>query len=83
MDASGAIVKADAKKLFFDEEYFTVDDTVDQPAYKDSFTGLTQDTWTGDNALIAGATMTSHAMQQAVTDAFEAFQTVQNGGTAE
>lgn len=83
LDASGAIVKADAKKLFFDEEYFTVDDTVDQPAYKDSFTGLTQDTWTGDNALIAGATMTSHAMQQAVTDAFEAFQTVQNGGTAE
>ncbi len=83
LDASGAIVKTDAKKLFFDEEYFNVDDDVDQPAYKDSFTGLTQDTWTGDNALIAGATMTSNAMQQAVTDAFEAFQAVQNGGTVE
>lgn len=80
LDASGTIVKTDAKKLFFDEEYFNVDDTVDQPAYKESFTGLTQDTWTGDNALIAGATMTSHAMQQAVNDVFAAFPAVQNGG---
>ena len=80
IDENGAIVKIDAKAFFFDEEYFHVDDTVDLPAYKDSFAGLTGDTFTGDNAMIAGATMTSNAIKQSTTDAFDAFKAIKNGG---
>ena len=74
LDANGAIAKVDAKAIFFETEYFPVDDNVNEKEYKDSFTGLTPDSFTGDNAMIAGATMTSNAMKQSVTDAFDAFK---------
>jgi electron transport complex protein RnfG len=74
LDANGAIAKVDAKAIFFETEYFPVDDNVNEKEYKDSFTGLTPDSFTGDNAMIAGATMTSNAMKQSVNDAFDAFK---------
>lgn len=79
IDEAGAIAKIDAKSLFFDEDYFHVDDEVDASAYKDSFTGLTGDTFAGENAMISGATMTSDAMKQSTKDAFEAFESIQKG----
>jgi hypothetical protein len=80
IDENGAIVKLDAKAIFFETEYFPVDDNVDEKAYKDSFTGLTPDTFTGENAMIAGATMTSNAIKQSTQDAFDAFKSIKNGG---
>ena len=76
LDADGAIVKVDAKAIFFETEYFPIDDNVNEKEYKNSFTGLTSDTFTGDNAMIAGATMTSNAMKLSVNDAFDAFNSI-------
>ena len=70
VDETGAIVKISAATLFFDTEHFPVDDTVDVKEYENSFAGFTADTFTGDNAVIAGATFTGNAMKQATKDAF-------------
>ena len=80
IDANGAIAKLDATALFFETEYFPVDDTVDQPAYKAGFAGMTAETFTGDNAMIAGATMTSDAVKLSTNDAFAAYAAINNGG---
>ena len=80
LDANGAIAKVDAKQLFFETDYFPVDDTVDQPAYKAGFNGMTADSFPADAGVIAGATMTSNAVRLAISDAFAAFGQIQNGG---
>ena len=79
IDENGAIVKISAATLFFDTEHFPVDDTVDSKEYENSFAGLTGDTFTGDNAMISGATMTSNAMKQSTNDAFAAFNSIKGG----
>ena len=76
IDANGAIAKLDAKSLFFDEDYFPdYPEDLDQKEYKDSFEGITSD-WTGDEAMIAGATKTSNAIKQSTNDAFDAFEII-------
>ena len=80
LDETGAIAKLDAKQLFFETDYFPVDDDVDQPAYKAGFEGMTADTFPADAGVITGATMTSGAVRQAVSDSFAAFGLIQNGG---
>ena len=77
IDENGAITKMDAKQFIFDEEYFMNFGGMDVSAYKGGFVGLTGETFTGDEAIIATATMTSNAVKQAITDAFDAFKTVQ------
>lgn len=77
LDASGAIVKMDAAQFIFDEEYFMAFGGMDVAAYKGGFVGLTGEMFTGDEAIIATATMTSNAVKQAITDAFDAFKTVE------
>lgn len=57
-----------------------MDDTVDQPAYKAGFNGMTADSFPADAGVIAGATMTSNAVRLAISDAFAAFGQIQNGG---
>lgn len=79
VDETGAIVKISAATLFFDTEHFPVDDTVDAKEYENSFAGFTADTFTGDNAVIAGATFTGNAMKQATKDAFAAFESIKGG----
>ena len=79
IDANGAIAKMDAKQFIFDEEYFGAFAGMDAVAYKNGFAGLTTDTWTGDQAMIATATMTSNAMKQSTSDAFATFNAI-NGG---
>ena len=79
IDANGAIAKVDAKQLIFEEQYFFGFGGV--PAdYKQGFIGITSDTWTGDQAIIAGATMSTNAMKQSVTDSFESFSKINQGG---
>ncbi len=76
IDATGAIAKLDAKALFFETEYFVADDNVDAAEYKGAFTGMTVDTFTGENTVVAGATMTSDAVKAATDDAFAANSTL-------
>lgn len=77
IDANGAIAKLDVKSLFFDEDYFPAyPEDLDQKDYKENFEGITLDTWTGDEAMIAGATKTSNAIKQSTNDAFAAFELI-------
>ena len=79
IDANGAIAKVDAKQYIFDEEYFAAFGGMDVGSYKAGFEGLTSETWTGDAAVIATATMTSNAMKQSTEDAFAAFNDLKGG----
>ena len=79
IDANGAIAKVDAKQYIFDEEYFAAFGGMDIGSYKAGFEGLTFETWTGDAAVIATATMTSNAMKQSTEDAFAAFNDLKGG----
>ena len=79
IDANGAIAKVDAKQFIFEEEYFNNFAGMDASAYKAGFEGLTSETWTGDQAVIATATKTSDAMKQSTTDAFDAFKSIKGG----
>ena len=79
IDENGAIAKVDAKQFIFDEEYFFNFGGMDVAEYKNGFVGITGDTFTGDEAVIATATMTSNAMKEATTDAFAAFNSIKGG----
>lgn len=79
IDANGAIAKIDAKTFIFEEEYFNNFAGMDASAYKAGFEGLTVDTFTGEQAVIATATKTSDAMKQSTADAFAAFNSIKGG----
>ena len=79
IDANGAIAKVDAKQYIFEEEYFMAFGGMDVGSYKAGFEGQTSETWTGDAAVIATATMTSNAMKQSTEDAFAAFNSIKGG----
>ena len=79
IDENGAIAKMDAKQFIFEEEYFAAFGGMNNAEYKAGFEGLTTDTWTGDAAVIATATMTSNAMKQSTEDAFATFNAIKGG----
>ena len=79
IDENGAIAKMDATQFIFDEEYFMTFGGMDVPSYKEGFVGFTGETWTGDAAIIATATMTSNAMKESTQDAFAAFNSIKGG----
>lgn len=80
LDENGAIVKMNADELILEKDYFS-NYTLDETSYKEGFQGITESTFTGDETLITGATMTSNAVKTAVQDIFEAFQNLkENGG---
>lgn len=80
LDETGAITAMDADELILIKEYFDAYE-LDEPSYKAGFAGLTADSFTGDQALISGATVSSDAVKTAVNDVFAAFgQIVENGG---
>ena len=79
IDANGAIAKIDAKQFIFEEEYFMAFGGMDVGSYKAGFEGQTSETWTGDAAVIATATMTSNAMKQSTEDTFAAFNSIKGG----
>ena len=80
IDDNGAIVTMTADELILFKEYFT-SYQLDEESYKAGFAGLTADSFTGDEALISGATVSSDAIRVATDDAFAAFAAVkENGG---
>ncbi len=72
LDENGAIVSWRVSELILHSEYYT-NYELDETGYKEGFIGLTSDTFTGEQAQITGATMTSDAVETAVHDVFEAF----------
>lgn len=81
IDEAGTIVAMNADELIFHAEYFNAY-TLDPAAYKAGFQGLTADTWTGEQAVISGATMTSDAVKTSTNDIFAAYD-ILKGGAAE
>ena len=79
IDENGAIAKIDAKQFIFEEEYFMAFGGMNAGEYKDGFVGITGESWTGDQAIIATATMTSNAMKESTTDAFASFNSIKGG----
>ncbi|MBE6684737.1 MAG: FMN-binding protein [Ruminococcaceae bacterium] len=79
IDENGAIAKIDAKQFIFDEEYFMSFGGMNVGEYKNGFVGITGETWNGDAAIIATATMTSNAMKESTTDAFASFNSIKGG----
>jgi Na+-translocating ferredoxin:NAD+ oxidoreductase RnfG subunit len=78
IDENGAIVGMNADELIFHAEYFTTY-TLDPAAYKAGFKGLTSGSWTGEQAVISGATMTSDAVKTSTNDIFAAFDILKGG----
>ena len=75
LDDTGAIVTMTAEELIFYKDYFS-DYTLDEPSYKEGFIGLTADSYTGEQALIAGATMSTAGVNTATSDVFAAFAAI-------
>ena len=75
LDVNGAIVAMNADELIFYKDYFS-DYTLDEPSYKEGFIGLTGDSYTGEQALIAGATMSTGGVDTATKDVFAAFAAI-------
>ena len=79
LDGNGTIVSMNADELILEKEYFS-SYTLDEPSYKAGFAGLTADSFTAEDTLIAGATMSSNAVKTAVNDVFKTFQNLQENG---
>ena len=75
LDVNGAIVSMNAEELIFYKDYFS-DYTLDEPSYKEGFIGLTGDSYTGEQAIIAGATMSTGGVDTATKDVFAAFAAI-------
>ena len=75
LDDTGAIVTMTAEELIFYKDYFSAY-TLDEPSYKEGFTGLTADSYTGEQAIIAGATMSTEGVATATEDVFAAFAAI-------
>lgn len=82
IDSDGAVTAMTAKELILEKDYFKSYE-LDEGAYKEGFIGLTADSYTGSEALISGATLSSEASDTAAKDCFSAFASVtaaMNGG---
>ena len=78
IDSEGKIAKVDASQFVFEEEYFYGFNGIPN-GYKDGFVGETLESWTGDKAIITGATMSTTVMKTATADAFAAFESIKGG----
>ena len=79
LDGSGKIVSMNADELILEKEYFS-SYTLDEASYKAGFAGLTAESFTAEDTLITGATISSNAVKTAVYDVFAAFKNLQENG---
>ena len=75
LDENGAIVSMASDEIILFGEYFTSYE-LDESQYKEGFAGLTADSFTGEQALISGATASTNAITVATEDVFAAFQAI-------
>lgn len=78
LDENGKIYAFNAAQLIIEAEYFS-GYSLEPTSYKAGFVGLDSSTWTGDQAIVSGATMTTDAVKCAINDAFEAFEAIMGG----
>ena len=72
----GKIASFSVKELIIEADYFSGYTLPD--GYYSSFEGL-DSSWSGDEALISGATLSTDAVRDAVNDAFDAYKTIKGG----
>ena len=72
LDENGAIAALRTGELILHSDYFSAYE-LDESSYKEGFIGLTGESYTGEQTLISGATMSSDAAATAVRDTFAAF----------
>ncbi len=72
----GKIASFSVKELIIEADYFSGYTLSDN--YYSSFEGL-DSSWSGDEALISGATLSTDAVRDGVNDAFDAFKTIKGG----
>ena len=82
LDESGAIVSMTSDDIILYPEYFSSYE-LDEAKYKEGFSGLTAESFTGEQALISGATASTNAMTVATEDVFAAVKVIyaMDGGT--
>ena len=76
IDENGAIWNFTSSSLILEADYFS--DYTMPENYESGLVGVTG-AWSGDEATITGATMTSEAVRDAVNDAFAAYHAVKGG----
>ena len=81
LDENGAIESMNCSEFILEGEYFK-DYTLDKDSYKEGFEGLTAETFTGDETIISGATVTSNAMKSATDAVFTVFDAIKGGNAA-
>ena len=72
LNDKGEIVEFRAKELILESDYYTPKE-LDEDAYKAGFAGMSAESYT-DPVMVAGATITCSAVDQAMRDVFEAFR---------
>lgn len=75
IDDKGAIYSFNCSALYVDPEYFTHSEPEN---YTGGLVGVT-DSWSGEEALITGATLTSEAVRDAINDVFDSFKAIKGG----
>ena len=75
IDDKGAIYSFNCSALYVDPEYFTHSEPEN---YTGGIVGVT-DSWSGEEALITGATLTSEAVRDAINDVFDSFKAIKGG----
>ena len=75
IDDKGAIYSFNCSSLYVEPEYFTHSEPEN---YTEGLVGVTE-SWSGDEALITGATLTSEAVRDAINDVFESFKAIKGG----
>lgn len=72
----GKIADFSVKELIIEADYFSSYSLPDN--YLSSFTGL-DSSWSGNEAVISGATLTSEAVRDAINDTFSAYDKIKEG----
>ena len=75
IDDKGAIYSFNCSALYVDPEYFTHSEPEN---YTGGLVGVT-DSWSGEEALITRATLTSEAVRDAINDVFDSFKAIKGG----
>ncbi len=76
LTSDGKIADFSVKELIIEADYYSSYTLSDN--YYSSFSGL-DSSWSGDEALISGATLSSDAVKDAINDAFDAYKAVKGG----
>lgn len=76
LTGDGKIASFSVKELIIEADYFSAYTLPDD--YYSSFNGL-DSSWSGDEALISGATLSTDAVRDGINDAFDAYKTIKGG----